>query len=192
MWVHRPHGGAALAAATLLALTASYVTMGNPADPIDARVAARVIGPLPDGESFALIRSITGDGFVVDPAWLLVGEDAEAAARADGVISHDQELSGGTYIRNHESETITVPVAPDAEFVVLTYDTDGGISPVTVDMTQLRIMFEGGPAAWPTYGLTAGAFPVILEFDAGRVVGFIQPYLAPTVLPPVTAPGFAA
>ncbi len=71
---------------------------------------------LPDGTHFGFIHEV-GDGTVVfDPAEWLGGDEAVAAARADGAIGSTEDLPNPFYIRNLVVESLRLPIAPSARF----------------------------------------------------------------------------
>ena len=51
-------------------------------------------------EQFGFARTLTGGTLVFDPAEMLTGDEAVAAAREDGIIGADEDLPNDFYIRN--------------------------------------------------------------------------------------------
>jgi hypothetical protein len=55
---------------------------------------------------------------LADDVEFLTGDDATAAARADGAISDDEEVPGGFYVRNQDPSPTTLPLG-DSVWIVL-------------------------------------------------------------------------
>ncbi len=166
-------------AVLLLALLASVAwwTMGPSYQSPGFQFGAPTFGPLPDGQMFALVRSVSPTSVVVDPAMVLTGEAAVAAAISDGIIPSDGALPNDVYIDNLEEESIAVPLAPDIRISVLSYDSTGRISPTEVTVGQFMTSLDGGYAGVAIYRLDAGAFPMIVQIRNGVVAGLVQPYM---------------
>lgn len=59
------------------------------------------VADLADGELDVIVHQVDESGLVlVDVVVLIVGDDAEAAARADGILRPDERLTGNYYVRN--------------------------------------------------------------------------------------------
>jgi hypothetical protein len=86
---------------------------------------------LPDGVSFGYLTKITiGDTTATatfDLAYLLTGDEAAAAAKADG-----KELDGDFYIQNNNPKLREVPVDPHAEVIDIDYDACCDGQPSTI------------------------------------------------------------
>ena len=74
---------------------------------------------LGDGRMFGYIRSVRGTAIQFDPAEFLVGEKANAAARADGTIGPTESVSNDYYIRNADTTTTTLSVSPSVRVTVV-------------------------------------------------------------------------
>lgn len=132
---------------------------------------------LADGTTFVWVREVTDDGLVVDPAEVLTGEAARAAAEEDGVIGPGEDLPNDIYIKNNDTDTVRVVTAPDAELTVLTFDDSGNIVEENIKLHELEVAFTGDYAGHVIYGLVAGEFPVTVTVKDGVVTGFVQLYL---------------
>lgn len=178
-------------AAGLVALTTALVAFAPGTAP-RPMTSPTVAGPLPDGEMFGFIRRLDSSAVVIDPAWLLVGPKAVAAAIEDGAITVADQLPDEVYVRNRSLEEIHIDLVADPTLVVLIYDDKGGLAEQRVSIGELLAAFDGGPSEHPIYAVDPQAFPVLLDVDNGAVVGFRQPYLPPGVVVGAASPLAAA
>ena len=127
--VNRIVAGAGVLVAVVLACSGPGPDEATPAAATAAATAtARADGSavLADGRHFGYIRDVAVDGARVelsfDLAEFLTGTDAERAAREDGRIGPDETVDNDYYVRNRNDRVRTLPVAPDAEIVVVRWD----------------------------------------------------------------------
>jgi hypothetical protein len=93
-------------------------------------------------------------------------DEANAAARADGVIGPDEELPGPFYVRDlHERRTIGLD--PAATVVVLGHDADGNSLPTPVTLAEFAALWRTGPAS----GAWTPAAYYWCSLSGGTVVG---------------------
>ena len=116
-----------------------------------------------DEEVFGWLRSLeTRDGATileVDPAEMLTGDEALAAARQDGVIGDDLDLPNDYYIRNPDESTSAFTLSPDV-VVTLQACYDGGdcVTTEQVDLETWSVLLEGEEdpgLEWNWYGQAA-------------------------------------
>lgn len=167
-----------VAVVLVIGTLAAFVTFGRETDGQSEPVPAPTpSAALPDGEVFAFINEVGGAEITVDPALMLTGEQARAAAEADGVIAPGEDLPNDFYIQNADPGPLTVGVTDDAELVVLTFDASGSIVETPIALADLAEAFTGDYPGVAIYGLVAGEFPVTLTVEGGMVTGFTQAYL---------------
>jgi hypothetical protein len=119
---------------------------------------------------------------VADYVEFLSGEDATSAARADGVISDDEELPGGFYLRNQNPKLRTLALGDPARIVLQACYPDNG--PCVVEETVnldawigLLADPESAPDQydWRWYGY--GTAPYWLTIQDGAVIHIGEQYL---------------
>lgn len=133
---------------------------------------------LSDGEHFVFARRGAAGALMVDPAQFLTGDEANAAAREDGVIGANEETPGGFYIRNSEPHEVAVPPAAGVLFVLLGFDADGAPTVErSVSYEDLTELLAGDADVEEYYGLLPGDLPMMLTVDGGEVVSGRQQYL---------------
>lgn len=181
---HSPIRGAAVAVLSVVILAACGATGdGEPdpptpapdpiVEPIDPEAPSH---ELDDGEFFAWVKGVTGDGLLIDPAEMLSGEDAREAAVADGVIPPDEDLPNDFYIRNLDDTTSVVLPAPDAEYSLLLLDAGG--SPVASEVTyDVVAAMLNGDTSQEVYGVMDGELPATVTIVDGMVAEIAQVYL---------------
>ncbi len=130
---------------------------------------------LPDGYVFAWILAVDG-GLVVDPAFVLSGEEARLQATADGVIPEGEDLPNDIYLYNPTSEAIMVRVANDVKWLVIAPGADGGLASRETDMETISSILAGGDTG-DIYGLTPEFMPFDLLVIDGVVVEISERYL---------------
>ena len=128
---------------------------------------------LPDGQHFAWILSLEG-GLVVDPAWVLSGEEARLQAVADGVIPEGEDLPNDVYVHNPSEDRLLVKVADTVTWSVIVSGADGLISKETDRETIASILAGGDPGE--IYGLAPGFMPFDLFVVDGEVVEISERY----------------
>lgn len=166
-----------VAVVLVIGTLAVFLAFGRETDGTSDPATPAPVAALPDGEVFAYINEVGGAEITVDPALMLTGEEARAAAEADGVIGPGEDLPNDFYIRNTDPGPLTVGVADDADLVVLTFDSGGSITETSIALADLVVAFTGDYPGVPIYGLVAGEFPVTLTVEGGTVTGFTQVYL---------------
>lgn len=129
-------------------------------------------------DQFGFVRSLNDGVLVFDPAELLTGEEALAAARNAGVIGADEELPNDFFIQNaDETDERQLAVADGAEFLLIGFDASGGLidSPVSTD--ELALLFSGSADTSEFYGFVPGDLPMTLRLLDDTVTGGKQVYL---------------
>ena len=115
---------------------------------------------------FGYIKSLTrrGDAFRMqfDPAWLLSGATANAAAVEDGAIEPGQPVPNDNYTVDDGHRLLTYLVPSTAQVSVLTDGPDG--TPITV--AQLAELVEGrNPLGKPLFEPLSTGFWVRVDVD---------------------------
>jgi hypothetical protein len=131
---------------------------------------------------FGWLRSFESDGGTtvgVDPAEMLSGEEAVAAAREDGVIGADEVLPNDFYIRNPEESTMDLTVSPSV-VVTLQACYEGGdcVTTEQVDLGTWSLLLgaeEDPGLEWDWYG--AGSLPYEFTMDNEVIVEVHEVYL---------------
>jgi hypothetical protein len=73
-------------------------------------------------------------------------DEADSAARADGVIGLTEDLPNPFYVRDlHERRTIWLD--PAATVVVLGHDAEGNSRPTPVTLAEFAVLWRTGPAS---------------------------------------------
>jgi hypothetical protein len=136
---------------------------------------------LPDGTYFGFVRGVEQTALVFDPAEWFGNEEADAAARADGVIGPTENMPNPFYIRNPVEDNLRLEVTPGAGFTLLAYDDTGAPtvekSVTYAELAQLWTTSEQGDiffseTSWDEFGL-----PVHLTIFAGKVAGGTEQYI---------------
>jgi hypothetical protein len=132
---------------------------------------------------FGWLRSLENtDGtttIAVDPAEMLTGEEAVAAAREDGVIGATEDLPNDFYIRNADVSTIDLAVSPDV-VVTLQACYEGGdcVTTEQVDLETWSLLLgaeEDPGLEWDWYG--AGELPYEFTVEGGAISEAREQYL---------------
>jgi hypothetical protein len=98
-------------------------------------------------------------------------DEANAAARADGVIGPGEDLPNPFYVRDlHERRTL--PLDSAAPVVVLGWDAEGNTLPTPVGLTEFLSAWRSGPAS----GDWTPALYYWCSVAGGRVVGIEAEY----------------
>ncbi len=168
------------AAAVLLAVTlvgCASATSPDPSEPTPTTdpVVDQPAHDIADGQTFAWVMGVTGDGFVIDPAALLSGEEARLAAVEDGVIESDEDLPNDVYIRNEDESTSVVMSADDAEFSILLFDGQGSPAETSVSYQELADALMMGSS--DVYGVVDGIMPAMITLEDGVITSISQVYL---------------
>ena len=142
--------------------------------PTTAPTDERPTHDLVNGETFAWVRGLTGDGLLVDPAEFLSGEEARQAAVEAGVIEEGEDLPNDFFIRDESDETSVVPVAEAAEFALLLFE-DGSPVETPVDYAEFVAALDGSNP--DVYGVMDGVIPATVTIEGGEIVSVVQAYL---------------
>lgn len=93
-------------------------------------------------------------------------DEANAAARQDGVIGPGEDLPNPFYVRDlHDRRTL--PLGSDASVIVLGHDAEGNSLPTPVPLAQFVALWRSGPAS----GEWMPASYYWCSLVEGRVVG---------------------
>ena len=171
----RKTGGRVTILVVLLAILTACGTNGSAGSTTTETTTTTTTAPVtttvPAAETiFGWLRSFEDTGETttvgVDPAEMLTGEAAVAAARQDGAIGQDEDLPNDVYIRNPDESTTDFTVSPDV-VVTLQACYQGGDCVVTeqVDLATWSVLLgaeENPGLEWDWYG--AGSLPY--EFTA--------------------------
>ena len=113
----------------------------------------------------------------VDYAQWLTGEEANIAAREDGVIGPNDTIENDYYIRNQNPRLRLITVDEFA-IVRLIDGTDGPLSSVSVPLAEFaRIMAEGDDGRW--YGAASEYSPFWFVVDGEELIYQIQQQYVP-------------
>lgn len=137
---------------------------------------------LSDGEHFGFLVDVTVDHLLFDPAEFLTGDEALAAARADGYIGPDETLDNDFYIKNPEDEAASLVVDPAVTFSLLIVDATGSPTEKTIPYAALVSLWEGTGDGDVYYsglaqGLGAITVPMNVDVTGGRVTHGSEQYL---------------
>lgn len=130
-----------------------------------------------DGSHFGFLREVDVEGLVFDPADLLTGEAALAAARDAGIIGPDEDLPNDFFIANPEQEQLLLRVDPAAQFTLIDSSGPGGLADKSVSYAELIELWNGSADASAYYGFVAGELPVTIAVSDGVVSAAKQEYL---------------
>ena len=182
-------GGRITILAVLMAVLTGCGTNGSAASTSGApdtttTTTAPVTTTVPAAETiFGWLRSFEDTGGTttvgVDPADMLTGEAAVAAARQDGEISQNEDLPNDFYIRNPDESTIEFAVSPDV-VVTLQACYPGGDCVVSeqVDLATWSVLLgaeENPGLEWDWYG--AGSLPYEFTVTNETVTEIHEVYL---------------
>lgn len=164
---------AALVMMVVLAVYVAWRIAGALPSPPDLGTAAPA--PIPDGNAFVFVEAATIDGLVVDVATVYSGDAARTAALADGAIETHEMPANGVYIRNPDHTSVTIDVADDATFTVLSQEHDGSLSERQLTFEELAESLSGdGP---DIFGMQPDRLPATVFVKNGIVTGLVQHYL---------------
>lgn len=134
---------------------------------------------LTDGTWFGWVRvEATDDGvrLHIDPADMLTGEAARAAAVAAGVIAPHEDLPNDFFIDNPTRDVFINIVAGDANLVVRSAVDPAEDIPMTP--AEFHRLFEGTYEGELIYGIIPGqAIPMNVTITGGMVTAASQVYL---------------
>lgn len=132
-------------------------------------VAKVGVGPPGRLVEFGYIRSLrrTRDGFELrfDPAWLLSGITANAAAAEDGAVEPGQPVPNDHYVVDEGHRVLTYRVAPTAHVTVLAK----GVSGTQITVSQLAQLVRGkNPLGRPLFEPLSTGFWILVDIDTVR------------------------
>jgi hypothetical protein len=136
--------------------------------------------PIADGEWFSFVtvgEDETGAITLgVDVAEMLTGDEAKAAAVADGVIAAGEDLPNDFYTSNPEKVLELLHVSDDAGFTMLSGADPG--AKIVVDAQILASLYDGTYTGEPIYGVVPGT-PIAMDVTVndGLVTGASEVYL---------------
>lgn len=145
--------------------------------PDDQPPPSPTVAGMPAGETFAYLVEVGSDSVTIDPARMLTGEQARAAAAEDGVIGPNEDLPNDFYIVNPDPGSTSVDVDPDATVTVLAFDSAGAMVESPIGLSDLAAAFRGEDPGVEIYGLVPGEFPVTVVIENGTVQSIEQTYL---------------
>ena len=164
---------AAVALAIGLFVPVQQVTSSQP-DPVVTEEPVQV-DVLDDGTWFAFV---TVDGetgptmLTIDPATILVGDEATAAAVEAGVITEGEDVPNDYFIANPESAVWRMPVTADTVIRVLSgLDLSQYL---TIDGVTLEALANGSYDGPPVYGVMAGEPIAVNVTVAGGAVTLVE------------------
>ena len=106
--------------------------------------AKQGVGPPGESVQFGYVKSLerTGDGYELrfDPAWLLSGITANAAAAEDGAVEPGQPVPNDHYVVDEGHRLLTYRVPADASVTVLTQ----GVAGSRIEVSQLAELAPAG------------------------------------------------
>ncbi len=136
----------------------------------------------PDLETvFAYVTAFDGSEVTADDAVFLTGEEANVAAREDGVIGADETVPNDFYIRNDSPSLRTLTVAGNAPVLLQACFVEGPcVRQTGVSLDQWAGVLSGVqpaglPEGWQWYG--GGTLPYWLTLSGGVVVQITEQYL---------------
>lgn len=129
---------------------------------------------LADGEYFAWLKGLTGDGVIVDPAEMLTGEEARQAAIEAGIISEGEDLPNDFFIRNLDDATEVVPVSATASYRLLLF-AEGSPTETEVGYDEFAAVMGGETT--DVYGVVDGEMPATIVVENGQIVSVVHVYL---------------
>lgn len=136
-----------------------------------------VVTAAPEIEQFAFVRAIDESEVQFDPATMLTGDEAVAAARADGVLAEGEDLPNDYYISNPDTEETVAALDPDGEYYLIGFGTPGGeLIDRRMSLDDLVAVLNGANSDL-FYGIIPGEVPMILTLSGDTVVAAHQQYL---------------
>lgn len=129
-------------------------------------------------EQFGFARTLTGGMLVFDPAEMLTGGEAAAAAREDGIIGAEEDLPNDFYIRNLDNtDEWQLAVGSGTEFVLIGFDATGALTDVPVSAGEFETLLSGLVDSSDFYGFVPGDLPMTLVLIGDSITSGSQTYL---------------
>ena len=136
-----------------------------------------VVTTAPETEQFAFVRAIDESEIRFDPATMLTGEEAVAAAQADGVLAEGEDLPNDFYITNPDTEETVAPLDPDGAYYLIGFSSYGGeLVNRQLSLDELVAVLNGASND-EFYGIIPGDVPMILTLEGEIAVAAHQQYL---------------
>jgi hypothetical protein len=164
--------GLALALAACVSTGGPSTTAGVPS----ATATTGVPVTVPAVEQFAFVRSIDESQIRYDPATMLTGEEATAAARAEGVLGEGETLPNDYYISNPDEAEIAAGLDSGGNYILIGFDANGALADRQLSAEEF-VGALNSPGVEEFYGIIPGEVPMILTLQDGTVVGARQQYL---------------
>lgn len=169
----------ALVAVALVAVFVPVTRVSTSDKPSTTTTIPASAHALSDGSWFGWVRveqAATGVELIVDPAAILTGDEAHAAAVAAGVIAPHEDLPNDFFVDNPARESFTNLVSPDATMVV-----QSAVDPaeqIYLTPEDLHRLFNGTYEGHLIYGMIPGqSIPMTLTVANGLVTAANQVYL---------------
>ena len=167
------------------AVTTSSTTAGiSPATAGTSSTTTVTEGPATpaDGTYFGFVHAVSADGTLVfDPAEWFSGDAATAAARADGFIGTDEDLSDPFYVRNPTIKQLRLEIDPGAQFILLVApDTpeQSELVEKTLSLQELGRLSSGMVGGDTYYSwFPQNVLPMDVTVSGGRVTGGKEHYM---------------
>ena len=167
-----------LASFVLVSCGQGATTTTAPTQPTTTSQPTSTTRPGETIEQFGFVRSLTGGTLVFDPAEMLTGDEALAAAREDGIIGADEDLPNDFYIRNpDQNDEWQISVGSAAEFVLIGLDASGALTDSPVSAAEFEALLSGSADSSGFYGFVPGDLPMALVLIGDTVTGGSQTYL---------------
>lgn len=129
---------------------------------------------LADGEYFGFVTDVSDDALGIRLAEFFDGDDARAAAAADG-LDPDDALPNGFYMRDDDGQVYHVALAEDLSASLYDTTTDP-IATRELDRQELIALFTGDADATWVYG-SLEDLPAHLTIQGAEVTGLTEQYL---------------
>jgi hypothetical protein len=134
-----------------------------------AATAKTVAGPPKEIAQFGYIRSLTRKGSTYelrfDPAWLVSGVTANAAAAEDGAVEPGQPVPNDNYIVDEGHRQLTYVVPPTAHVSVL----ENGVDGTAITVSELAQLVDGtNPFPHPLFEPISTGFWILVNVDTVR------------------------
>jgi hypothetical protein len=169
---------AALAGALALApgCSVGHMFVGE-SETESATTTVEAPGSIRAGRHFGYIRAIDGTTIEFDQAEFLVGEEANAAARADGSIGSGETVPNDYYIRNADTGTVRLAVAQTVRVTIVQCPTScrEGVQGTFVGLTRSFIAPKANTTYADRYRGPNSQYWVTLR--SGRVVAVDEQYV---------------